>query len=706
MTGGFKAISHRASAILLRLSCLLFFLAAIGASVSMEALAASTGCEAIESGFGSGFVAKYDSNDPEYGELYLNNLTLHEGETLHYTVTSVGSLNAAPEYGGGFGIYSGGGSNIHEEVWATSGNELNVSSSFVVPETRSDYIVFAWGAFGMEAPETEVTATVYCEADEAAPKITSISPASTPAILTFSPASGSLPEAMAGEEYNQTITAMGGIGDVFYTLEAGTLPPGLHLDLATGKLSGRPDANSEDTYNFTVRATDSHNNIATASYRLVVGEPAITVADKSQSVPAGTKVAYLFLETGATGGPFTGAEMVFAEPSQAGATSVVYGEFAQSGTATGPLGWYLKFEPASGYSGKVRVGYRLKSALGVSNTGVVNYTIGFDTATVVQETQALVRDFVRTRQSLIASTIKVPGLIERRRMMDGADPVTMRLSPSGGGLALGFATSLAQMAAALDGPLGTASAPALPFNLWFDGALMAHNRDENDGRWGTFGMLSAGADYLLNDKALIGFSVHYDRMTDPIDADGKLTGNGWLAGPYASFELGTGVYWDTSLLYGGSANDIDTGVWNGDFDTRRWLFDTSVSGQWRLGEATTLTPKLRAVYLNEEVKDFSVANSAEEEVDIGGLTSEQLRVSLGAEVAHQFMLDNGSIFTPKLAVNLGVAGLDGSGAFGSVAGGINYRTPGAWTFDGGLLFNIEDDDRISLGAKASLSAGF
>lgn len=65
---------------------------------------------------------------------------------------------------------------------------------------------------------------------------------------------------------------------------------------------------------------------------------------------------------------------------------------------------------------------------------------------------------------------------------------------------------------------------------------------------GQFGLISLGADYLLSEKAQLGLSFHYDRMTDPSDLDAELSGNGWLAGPYASLELGKGVFWDTRFF--------------------------------------------------------------------------------------------------------------------------------------------------------------
>ena len=100
---------------------------------------------------------------------------------------------------------------------------------------------------------------------------------------------------------------------------------------------------------------------------------------------------------------------------------------------------------------------------------------------------------------------------------------------------------------------------------------MVHNREQNGSQWGSFAMLSLGADYLVNEKALLGLSLHIDHMTDPTDEDAELTGNGWLAGPYASVEIGDGVFLDGSLLYGGSDNDIDTAFFDGSFDTTRWM---------------------------------------------------------------------------------------------------------------------------------------
>lgn len=273
-------------------------------------------------------------------------------------------------------------------------------------------------------------------------------------------------------------------------------------------------------------------------------------------------------------------------------------------------------------------------------------------------------------------------------------------------MTMNFSTSLAQLEAASNNAEGQSELELSPFNIWIDGTFMLHNRDQNGSKWGSFGMVSAGADYLLSEKALVGLSFHFDRMTDPTDSDAELIGNGWLAGPYASLEIGKGVFWDTALLYGGSANDIDTSSWDGSFDTERWLMDTSIKGQWNIDDVTVLTPRLRAVYFSETIEDYSVSNNTGDVLDISGFRTEQFRVSLGAEIARQFTLENEAKLIPKLGVTGGFSGLDGSGAFGQISAGLSVKTIDEWDLDFGLLYNLQNESGKSAGVRADFGKRF
>ncbi|MGD9479659.1 cadherin-like beta sandwich domain-containing protein [Shinella sp. G-2] len=527
------------------------------------------------------------------------------------------------------------------------------------------------------------------------------------ASFAFSPAGGALKDAMAGEDYSQPISATGGSGALIYSLASGTLPKGLVLNVSTGELTGplAADATAGD-HAFSIQVTDGNGSTGNAAFTLTVKAQAVTASDIVVEVPAGSTPNNVYLNRGATGGPFTGADLAFVEPANAGTATIIRGELAQAGPAATPAGWYLKFAPDPAYSGTVRVGYRLVGALGTSNTGVVTYKLIHDAAEVASDIDALVHGFVEARQNMISSSIKVPGLLERRQMMEATDPVTARMTPSEDGMAATFSTSLNQMEAARNHADGVSGGVLSPFNIWIDGVLLAHKRDQNDGKWGSFAMINLGADYLLNERALVGFSLHFDRMTDPADADAELTGNGWLAGPYASLEVGRNLFWNASLRYGGSSNDIDTAFWGGTFDTTRWMADTSLEGRWDIDEQTVLTPKLRVVYFSETVDDYAVKDASGNTVAIEGFDEEQFRVSLGAEIARSFTLESGAKVTPKLGVTGGFSALDGSGAFASLTAGVSVETADFWMLDASLLLNVAEEGETSAGGRIRAAKQF
>ncbi|WP_411906995.1 putative Ig domain-containing protein [Rhizobium mayense] len=525
------------------------------------------------------------------------------------------------------------------------------------------------------------------------------------ATFTFSPSGGALPQAMAGEAYSQQITATGGVGTTIYSLASGTLPNGLILNISTGQLTGPLAAGTQGDYSFSIQARDSNGSTATVAFTLKVIQRAVSATDQVINVPEGSTPPDVYLNRGATGGPFTSADLAFVTPPNAGTVTIIQGQLAQAGPATAPVGWYLHYTPDPAYSGQVRVGFKLVSTLGTSNVGTITYNVRYDAAKVAEDIDGLVRGFVQSRQNMIANTIEVPGLLQRRQMQKATDPITALASPSEQGMKLGFSTSLAQMRAAR----GDNDAGSAPFNVWIGGAFLMHDdksKRDSTSKWGSFGMVNMGVDYLLSEKALVGVSFHYDRMTDPTDQDAKLTGNGWLAGPYASLELGKGVFWNGSLRYGGSSNTINTQFWDGGFKTTRWMADTSIEGQWDLDEATTISPKLRAVYFSEKVDDYTVKNSSGDAITIDGFNEDQFRVSLGAEIARSFTMENGTKLTPKLGVTGGFSGLDGSGAFGAVTAGMSLETASFWMLDTSLLFNIEGDGQKSVGVKVAAAKKF
>ena len=258
--------------------------------------------------------------------------------------------------------------------------------------------------------------------------------------FVFTPSGGALPGAMAGEDYSQSITASGGVAPLLYRLASGALPKGVVLNISTGALSGplAADAGIGD-YGFTIEVSDRNGATGTAAFSLKVTPRTVTVSDLVIEVPAGSTPGNVYLNRGATGGPFTGAELVSVEPPRCRHGQHHPGRGgAQVGASAAPAGWYLKFVPDPAYSGEVQIGYRLIGALGPSNIGTVTYKLAYAADKVADEINTLVQDFVRTRQNMISSSIKVPGLLERRQMMEATDPVTARMMPSEEGLTASF----------------------------------------------------------------------------------------------------------------------------------------------------------------------------------------------------------------------------------------------------------------------------
>ena len=262
--------------------------------------------------------------------------------------------------------------------------------------------------------------------------------------FVFTPAGGTLPDAMPGEDYGDNavaITAAGGVAPLHYKVSQDALPDGLELDETTGALTGTVAVDAElKDYAFTVTVTDASEASGTAEFTLNLIKREITAPDKSFIVPAGSTPLPVDLEKGATGGPFTKAAVAFVEPANAGRADIILGEVADASSVpvdVRGMPFKLRFIPDPAFSGTAVVGYTLinEDLVGVTTaSGTVTYNLGVNVPATAAQIESLVHGFVSARQGMIASTIAVPGLLERRRMGTATDPVTGSFSPSGDGL--------------------------------------------------------------------------------------------------------------------------------------------------------------------------------------------------------------------------------------------------------------------------------
>ena len=112
-------------------------------------------------------------------------------------------------------------------------------------------------------------------------------------ITTGSP----LPNGTVAVPYSQQFTAQGGKPGYTWSHVSGTLPPGLSLSSA-GLLSGTPTA--ADTYNFTVRVTDTLSTTADKAFALTI-QPELVITTSSP-LPNGTETVPYSQQFAATGG--------------------------------------------------------------------------------------------------------------------------------------------------------------------------------------------------------------------------------------------------------------------------------------------------------------------------------------------------------------------------------------------------------------------
>ena len=110
-----------------------------------------------------------------------------------------------------------------------------------------------------------------------------------------------LPDGTIGVPYAHNLAASGGLPPYTWSVTSGVLPPGLSLNSATGEISG--NATTENTYNFTVRATEDGGDYAEKSLSIKIVVPAIL----TYVIPNGTIGAHYSqaLVAGGGTGPYT-----------------------------------------------------------------------------------------------------------------------------------------------------------------------------------------------------------------------------------------------------------------------------------------------------------------------------------------------------------------------------------------------------------------
>jgi outer membrane autotransporter protein len=235
------------------------------------------------------------------------------------------------------------------------------------------------------------------------------------------------------------------------------------------------------------------------------------------------------------------------------------------------------------------------------------------------------------------------------------------------------------------------------FDLWIEAHVSqfkAEDRGLNNS--GHFGIVYAGADYLLTSSILVGALVQYDWAGERSKTFGsEVSGQGVMAGPYVSVRLTPNLFLDARAAWGLSDNKVDPfGLYEDTFATNRWLASANLTGNWRFGNIR-LTPSAGVTYVEEKQHSYVDALG----VFIPSQTVSLGRFAVGPEIAYRFVTGSGATIEPHVSLKgiwdfdkpdvatVGGLILAGDDLSARLQAGLLARAPSGWSFRGVVSYD-------------------
>ncbi len=181
-------------------------------------------------------------------------------------------------------------------AWDGGSSNLPGGVSLIFPPTESGPTTVLSGVFPVVSTPTTYSFTLYASSLGNIPQTlerTFTITVNPPPVI-----SGPAPAAISGSAYSSAFTAIRGTPPYTFSIIAGSLPPGLALNAATGALTGVPTL--PGTYNFTGRVTDSSGATASAAFSIAVAPPPLSIL--TGLLPPGRVGEGYDTSIGATGG--------------------------------------------------------------------------------------------------------------------------------------------------------------------------------------------------------------------------------------------------------------------------------------------------------------------------------------------------------------------------------------------------------------------
>jgi hypothetical protein len=207
-----------------------------------------------------------------------------------------------------------------------------------------------------------------------------------------------------------------------------------------------------------------------------------------------------------------------------------------------------------------------------------------------------------------------------------------------------FSVSLSEITAAA----GQKPQPGL-VDLWLEGRMQnyaATAADLGPGS-GNLGILYFGTRSMIGPDILVGALAQLDRGVETARyAPAEIAASGWMAGPYLSMRLLSGVTFDGRAAWGETEN-ADNAVEIGETLINRRLMSAKLTGT-REVEGWKVAPSVGLVYLEDAVRDDTTGTTK---------AAGTGRIEVLPEVSRRFAVDGDTFIEPRAAVG-GFVGFD------------------------------------------------
>lgn len=265
----------------------------------------------------------------------------------------------------------------------------------------------------------------------------------------------------------------------------------------------------------------------------------------------------------------------------------------------------------------------------------------------------------------------------------GQPPSTGGLPPGASGLGMGEGHS--------------ADALRSPLMPWVNGRFSESGDDGNIDWQHT--VVAAGASYALAPGLIVGAFGGYERLDfDQKDISGALDGNGGTFGTYLAWRLAPNIRLDGGIARTWLDYETTAGMASGDFDGRRWLFLTRLSGD-HVAERWTLTPSAEVFWLSERQDAYTDSLGTVQ----GKNSFTNGRANAGLQTAYAIPLSQATTLSPYTGIFADYYfGQDDDGA-GLSAIGIGDGWAARAT--GGLTLSGVEGWSLTLGAEAGNLGG-